>query len=204
MSMWRYLIPGTIVVIALLFSFPLSAQDEAEVIELLDPDFVSPEYGFGIAIPDGYLAMDFEDENLWVLEIFGEMFEPTGRITIEDLPEDIVDVIGFWQLMKDRDSLMEQNITYEMVTSIADTPAVQTRVERLEADEYLLTIFWVFVRDGRGFTLAAYPPATGDDPGSAKVLALSLSQQFRWMTQEEIDEYMENPPEVDLGWGEEF
>lgn len=207
MSIWRYLIPITTAIAICCFNFIIvSAQEESEeeAVELLTPDYVSSEYGFGIAIPEGYLAMDFEDEDLWILEIFGEFFEASGRVTIEDLPDGVVDVVGFWQFMKDRDSLMERNITYEMITSIADTPAVQTRVERMEADGYLLTIFWVFVRDGHGYTLAAYPPSTGDDPTSAKVLALALAQQFRWMTDEEMDEFTENPPEIDLGQGEGF
>jgi hypothetical protein len=106
--------------------------------------------------------------------------------------------------MKDRDELMERNITYEKVSSISGTPAIQARVEQIDSGEYILSIFWVFIHDGHGFTLAAYLPAGGSDAVAAKDLALQLSQQFRWMTDEEIAAYNENPPEADLGGGTEF
>jgi hypothetical protein len=181
-----------------------SDEEEEEAIVLLPPDFVSPEYKFGIALPEGYMAFDFEDESAWLCEIVGEIEQPTGRITSEPLPSGVTDVSGFWQAMKDRDELMERNITYEKVSSISGTPAIQARVEQIDSGEYILSIFWVFIHDGHGFTLAAYLPAGGSDAVAAKDLALQLSQQFRWMTDEEIAAHNENPPEADLGGGTEF
>jgi hypothetical protein len=162
---------------------------------------VSGEYGFGIALPEGYVAVDYDADGTWVLEIIGEFDQPTARISAEPLPEDVVDVGGFWQLMKDRDPLMKRSITYEMVSMVDDSPAVLARIERIEAGDYILAITWVFVHDAHGFTLSGYP-AAGKDFNTARDIALQVRDQFRWMTEEEIAAFEEQ--ELVIPEGEEF
>ncbi len=180
-------------------------QETDDEIELRSVDYISPVYKFGIALPEGYMAFDFTDEEsgAWVLNIAGEFDQATALISAEELPDDVIDVAGFWQLLKDRDPLMERNITYEKVDSVAGCGAVQARIEGMESGEYILAITWAFVRDGYGFTLSGYPSAGGDN-NSARDLALDLSGQFRWMTDEEIEEWESVEHEIEIPEGEEF
>jgi urea transporter len=183
-----------------------SGDGTEEAVELLPPDYVNATYGFGIALPDGYYSYETEENGIDAVSIEGNSDEAKARITIEELPDDVMDVAGFWQFMKDRDSMMARNITYEKIDSIAGVGAVQARVERIERSNYILAITWAFVHDGYGFTLTGYPPA-GADFNSARDLTEQLSQQFRWMTDEEIEEYQAanaGEPEIVLPEGEEF
>jgi len=162
-------------------------EDTEEEIELRPVNYVSETYGFGLALPDGYLPFDFSDEESgsWTLNILGEMIQPSAIINVEPLPEDVNDVAGFWQLMKDRDRYMERNITYEKVDSVAGVGAIQARVEDMQVSEYILAITWVFVNDGHGFVISAYPPVGGNN-ALAREFSLDIVTQFRWMTAEEI------------------
>ena len=186
---------------------PALAQEdtgEEESIELLPPDFVSETYGFGLALPDDYIGFETsDDEGRWYLNIVGEMWQASALLTAEELSEDVVDVAGFWKLMKDRDPYMAENITYEKIDSICDTGAVQSRVEKFEPSGYILAITWVFVKDGIGYTLSGYPPPDGDN-NEARNLALAIHDQFRWMTEEEIAEALPEIEETELPQGREF
>ena len=188
------------------WSLAAYAQDssEEETLELLPPTYVCDDLGFGVALPDGFIAYETEDEDgRYYLNIIGEYDQATSIISAEELPEDIIDLAGFWQLMKDRDPLMAGNITYEKIDSIADSGAVLSRVEMIEGGEYILAITWVFVHDGYGFTLSGYPPQDGDN-NLARDLALDIRNQFRWMTPEEIAECDFDPDEIQLPEGREF
>jgi len=169
----------------------------AEEGELRPPDFVNADYGFGLALPEGYITFPDEDNGVWTLKRIGELDQPTAIVSAEKLPDDVTDVAGFWQFVKDRDPLVANNITYEKVGSIADTGAVQVRIERIENGKYILAITWVFVHDGNGFIVSGYPPEGGDN-NTARDIALEVAQQWRWMTDEEIQAFQsqeeENPP----------
>ncbi len=212
MHMRRFIILG----LAILVSFGLAigpsvaqtedseGEDSEETFELRPPNYVSATYGFGLALPPGYMAFELDDGEIWMLEILGEMDEPLARMVVEALPEGVTDVIDYWAAMKERDQLMDRNITYEKVDSIADSAAILARIESMQAGEYILSITWVFVHEGNGFSLSAYPPSIGGGANLARDLGLELSQQFRWMSEEEIAEFEENPPEIEPGAGEEF
>ncbi|MCX6646643.1 MAG: hypothetical protein NTY09_09820 [bacterium] len=181
-----------------------SSDEEAPAIELLPPNYASAQYSFGTVLPDGYIPVETTDEEgRWYLNIIGESWQASAIITAEELPEDVVDVAGFWQLMKDRDPYMAQNITYEKVDAIGGIGAVQSRVEKIEPSGYILAITWVFVKDGVGFTLSGYPPSGGNND-EARDIALAIHDQFRWMTPEEITEFQANPVEIPLPEGREF
>jgi hypothetical protein len=198
-----------LILMPLLAIVPALAQedtngDEEPAIELLPPNFASAQYSFGTVLPDGYIPFETSDEEgRWYLNIIGESWQASAIITAEELPEDVVDVAGFWQLMKDRDPYMAQNITYEKVDAIGDLGAVQSRVEKIEPSGYILAITWVFVKDGVGFTLSGYPPSGGNND-EARDIALSIHDQFRWMTPEEITEFLANPVEIPLPEGVEY
>jgi len=180
------------------------AQDETETEEVVirDPNYVNAVYGFGMALPDGYIAADMEDEDMWYLNILGDFDQPSAMLTIEELPEDISDVAGFWQMVKDRDQLMENNITYEMVSAVGNSGAILTRVEMIESGTYMLTLTWVFVHDDHGFMLSAYPPPGGEND-TVKDFAKDLVDQFRWMSEEECAEF-ETEEEFIIPEGQEF
>jgi hypothetical protein len=188
--------------------------DEGAAPELVTPNFMNTKYGFGVFVPEGYASTVSEEsqtwkytpsgENkqvtkkvtLWMLGIengLGDTTQPTARLTIEKLPEKITDVGGFWQLIKDRDTVMAHSTTYERVTRVAGSGAVQARIERLDSGRYILAILWIWVHDGYGYTLTGYPPQDGDFD-QARELAKNLTDQFRWMTKEEIDEVKNAPP----------
>lgn len=172
-----------------------TSDEEEEAVELLEPNYVNEAYGFGLVVPEGYITFEMEDDGIWTLQLIGEMDQAGVRISAEELPEDVVDTAGYWQLMKERDPLMANNITYEMVDSIADTGAILARIEQIENDDYILAITWVFVHDDYGFTLSGYPPE-GEEYQEAKETALEIARQFRWMTPEEIEETeIEDAPE---------
>jgi len=179
------------------------AQDEEVEVELLPPDFVSADYNFGLALPDGYYWYDIAEEGTWMIQIEGNPDEGMARISAEELPDGVQDAPGYWQYMKDRDSLMDRNITYEKIDSIANTGAIQARIERIEGGAYILAITWIFVHDGYGFTLTGYPPQLGDY-NLAREIAEDLVNQFRWMTDEEIEEFNAVEPEIDIPEGMEF
>ncbi len=172
-------------------------EPPADEVELKPPDFVNADYLFGLALPEDYITFDYEDSGIWVLNLIGELDQPTAIVSAEKLPDDVIDVAGFWQLVKDRDPLVANNITYEKVGSVADTGAIQARIERIENGKYILAITWVFVHDGSGFILSGYPPEGGDN-NTARDIALEVAQQWRWMTDEEIQAFQsqeeENPP----------
>lgn len=176
---------------------------ENETVALRPPNYVNSEYGFGIALPDGYSANESINNGIWLLQIYCDMDEPMAQLSIEPLPSGVSDVTGFWQRMKERDNLMARNITYEKIDSIADTGAVQARVEKIENGNYILAITWVFVHDGCGFTLSGYPPMTGAN-NEARNIALEIAQQFRWMSDEEIDETEPQIPSFEIPAGREF
>jgi len=171
--------------LTLLAAYGQETTDEETTTELLPPNYISETYGFGAVIPDGYITFDWEEEGVWVVQIIGETYQPGARISAEELPEDVLDTAGYWQLMKERDPLMANNITYEMIDSIAGTGAILSRVEDIENDNYILAITWVFAHNGYGFTLSGYPPETGEYEMTGE-FALEIAQQFRWMTPEEI------------------
>jgi len=177
-------------VLALLFISPaLSAvKQDTKEIEIRPPDYVNKEYGFGLALPEGFITFDYKDAKTNIIEILGQPDDPKATISIEPLPKDVTDVAGFWQFLKDRDSLMASGISYEMVTSVADTGAILARIEKIENEEYILAITWVFVHDGFGFTLSGYPPPGGKF-NRARELGYEIKSQFRWMTADEIEKY---------------
>ena len=182
------------------------AQDEeVEVIELLTPNYVSADYGFGMFIPDGYIAADFIDEEIgaWTLNILGEMDQPSSILNVEPLPDDVTDVAAYWQFLKDRDQYMERNITYEKVDSIAGVGAIQARIEGMEVNQYLLAITWVFVKDGHGFMLSSYPPIGGNN-SLARDFSLTMTDQFRWMSPEEIEASEVEEFDPTMPGGEDF
>jgi len=170
-----------------------TGEETGDTLELLSPDYVSPEYGFGVALPDGYFAVELEEEETWMVNFESGPDEAKARISVEELPDGVSDVAGYWQHMKDRDALMERNITYEKIDTIAGTGAVQARIEQIERSNYILAITWVFVHDGYGFTLTGYPGASGDY-NSGRDLTLSIAEEFRWMSNEEIAEFEESEP----------
>jgi hypothetical protein len=181
--------------LTLLAAYGQETEGDEDAVELLPPNYVNETYGFGMVVPEGYITFDYDQDGIWVLQLIGEPDQPGARISAEELPEGVIDTAGYWQLMKDRDPLMENNITYEMVDSIAGTGAILSRVEQIQNDKYILAITWVFVHDGYGFTLSGYP-GEAEGAGDAKAFALETAQQFRWMTPEEIAETeIENPPE---------
>jgi hypothetical protein len=182
-------------------------NDEEQAPELVTPNFMSSKYGFGVYVPEGYTSTVSEEPKvwkytpeggtksvtqkvaLWMLGIgstLGDTTQPSARLTIERLPDQITDVGGFWKLMKDRDLVMSHNTTYERITKVAGSGAIQTRVERMEGSSYVLAILWVWVHDGYGYTLTGYPPQSGDN-SEARELARDLIDQFRWMTKDEIE-----------------
>ncbi|MFH1677083.1 MAG: hypothetical protein ABIC40_08660, partial [bacterium] len=178
-------------------AYPAAKQDTKED-ELRPPDYVNSEYGFGLALPEGYITFDYKDDKTNIIEILGQPDDPKANISIEPLPEDVTDVAGFWQFLKNRDPLMESGISYEMVTSVADTGAILARIEKIDHEKYILAITWVFVHDGFGFTLSGYPPPSGKF-NMARDFGYEIKSQFRWMTPEEIEKYesekdAENPP----------
>lgn len=165
------------------------AQDEEdEIIEIRPPDFVSADYGFGIALPDGYIVFDYDVDQAWVAEIVGDPGQPTGQLTAETLPDDVPDVAAFWQLLKDRDPVMENSITYEMNSSVGGTLAIQARTEQIEGGVYVLGLSWIFVHDGTGFSLSVYPGSDADVEVT-RFLGQELTQQFRFMEPEEIEAF---------------
>jgi hypothetical protein len=183
--------------------------DEETVIELLPPNYTNADYGFGMVLPADYTPAPLEEGDVWVLEIFPQYPDlANARLSVENLPDDVTDVAGFWQLLKDRDPAMEQNATYEMVTSVADTGAIQTRIESLGGGGYILVILWIWVHDGHGYTLSGYPPEGGGNADLARDIAGALVEQFRWMTPEEIEAAQAAPPppgpEPSIGPGTEF
>ena len=190
------------------------SPDETAAPELLTPNFMSSKYGFGIFVPEGFASTVTEEPkvlkytpkgatkpvtqkaDLWMLGIssrLGDPTEPSARLTIEKLPTDVTDVGGFWKTMKDRDPLMEHNTTYERVAKVAQTGAIQARVERMEGTNYILAIIWIWVHDGNGYTLTGYPPKEGNND-QARDIVKNLIDQFRWMTAEEIKAVKEAPP----------
>ncbi len=181
------------------------SQEEAEEEEVVlrDADYVSSEYGYGVAYPEGYITLDYDEESAWVVQLIGEMHQPSAQISSEPLPEDVIDTAGFWQFMKERDAMMSQNITYEKVDAVAGTGAIQARIENIQDGAYILAIIWVFVHDGNGYTISAYP--TIDGPiDEARDLSLDLVQQFRWMTASEIADWEAEEHPFDPGAGQEF
>lgn len=175
-----------------------NGENADDTVVLLPPDYVCAQYGFGVALPDGYYVYDLEDENIWMAVFESGPDDANARIAIEELPDDVTDVAGYWQYLKDRDALMERNITYEKIDTIAGTGAIQARVERIERGGYILAITWVFVHDGYGFTLTGYPPESGDY-NSGRDLSLAIAEQFRWMTDEEIEDFEDSgSDEVDF------
>ena len=182
-----------------------SQDEDAEEPVLKAPNFVNGDYGFGMAFPDGYLPFDFYDEDtkVWSLNILGEMEQASAILNVEPLPDDVVDVAGYWQHMKERDTYMEHNITYEKIDSVAGVGAIQARIEGMEVDNYLLAITWVFVHDGHGFVLSSYPPVGGDN-NLARDLGADLVEQFRWMTPEEIAGTEVEEPNPEMPGGQDF
>jgi hypothetical protein len=189
--------------IGLVVAYGQEEGEEEEGIELLPPNYVSAQHGFGIVMPEGYITFEYDEDGVWVLQLIGEMDQAGARITARELPEGVLDVAGFWQYLKDQDPLMARNVTYEMVDSIADTGAVLSRVEDIQGDTYILAIGWAFVHDGYGFTLTGYPPEMGDY-SLTKELALEVAQQFRWMTAEEIAEFESAEQATPPSAGREF
>jgi hypothetical protein len=200
----------SLLLIACFLPVPVIAQDQGEepVIELLQPNYMNSDYGFGMVVPADYTTSGHDEGETWVLEIMPSFPDlANARLSIEDLPDNITDVAGFWQIVKDRDPMMEHNTTYEMVTSVADTGAILARIENMENGQYLLVILWVWVHDGHGYTLSGYPPQGGDND-LARDIAKNLVVQFRWMTSEEIEAAesvpLPAPPEPSIGPGVEF
>jgi len=205
----RFTAPALFIILTGLFligptGFPVAAQDEnggegneENQVQLLDPNYLNADYGFGMVIPADFSPYGHDEDNVWVLEVSPATVEQaSARLSIEPLGEGVTDVAGFWQAMKDRDRTMTRNITYEKVASVAGTGAIQTRVEKLEGARYMLIIMWVWVNDGHGFALSSYPAEAGGDYNLARDLAKQLVDQFRWMTPEEIEAAQESlPPE---------
>ena len=187
---------------ALVAAYGQEAEEEGEAVELRPVDYVNAEYEFGLALPEGYTTFEYEEGDVWVLQMIGEMEQPGARISVEELPEGVVDVAGYWQLLKERDPMMARNITYEKVGAVAGTGAVLSRVEYFEADQYILVITWAFVHAGHGFTISGYPPEMGEY-FLAKDIALDVAQQFRWMSDEEIASFeaadVDNGGEIPAG-----
>ncbi len=179
------------------------AQAQEESDELLPPDYVNAEYKFGVALPEGYYWFDVEEDEAWMLQIESDPDEAMARISVEELPDGVLDAPGYWQHMKDRDALMDRSITYEKTDSIANTGAIQARIERFEGGIYILAITWVFVHDGYGYTLTGYPPQLGDY-SLAREIAKDLADQFRWMTDEEIEAFTAEEQEFEVPEGLEF
>lgn len=204
-----------IVLLVLLFGMSISfAQGKSkkkskdEPVELKPPNYANRDYHFGLYLPEGYAVNEHKEGDVLVLEISsGSYEEPWARLSLESLPKGVTDVAGFWQTMKDRDRLMCINTTYERVTSVAQVPAIQARIESLENERYILAILWAWVRDGAGYTLVGYPPQNGKF-NSARELARDLIDQFRWMTDEEIEAYerqsVEKSPDQMLPRGRDF
>jgi hypothetical protein len=166
--------------------------------ELLTPNLMHSKYGFGVYVPDGYTSTVSIEKNIWAADIASEIGDPTqpaARLTIEKLPPKATDVGEFWTAMKERDDVMKHNITYERITKVAGSGAIQARIEKLEGGQYVLAILWVWTHDGYGFTLTGYPPKDGD-ASLSRDLAKELIDQFRWMTKEEIEAAKNAPPAV--------
>jgi hypothetical protein len=190
---------------ALLLIGPATAQENStgdsneEEPALLQPNYLNSDYGFGMVIPADFSPYGHDEDNVWVLEVTpATVDQASARLSIEDLPDNVTDVAGVWQLMKDLDPAMAHNITYEKIASVAGTGAIQARIEKLEGARYMLIIMWVWVNDGRSFTLSSYPPEGGDN-NLARDLAKQLVDQFRWMTPEEIEAAQESLPPAPSG-----
>jgi hypothetical protein len=190
---------------------PDKEQPQDEVPELKNPNYTNSDYGFGIYVPSTYTTSSHKEGQTWVLEIAPDAEDTaSARLSVEALPKDVTDVSGFWEALKDRDLKMKHNTTYEVETSVGETGAIQARVESVEGGAYILVILWVWVHNGKGYTLSGYPPM-GGEPELARDLSLDLAQQFRWMTKEEIEAAQNAPQEEEpentkpnVGQGREF
>jgi hypothetical protein len=196
-----------IIALVTLFLAPAAfAQDDSgdeDLFVLQDPTYVNEEYGFGVALPDNYRGFNLSGDEIFMAQFLSDPELPSGQLTIEELPEDIVDSSGFWLWIKQRDPATENNLTYEKTSSVAGTGAIQTRIERIERGGYILILSWIFVHDGYGYTLSV-TPGMDMDVDATRDLGTTLSEQFRWMTAEEIGEFNSETDETEIPAGEEF
>ena len=105
--------------------------------------------------------------------------------------------------------MLANNATYERITSVAGTGAVQARIEKMDNGNYILVILWGLGGPLEGYTLSGYPPAAGNND-LARDLSKALIDQFRWMTKDEIETAKNAPPppatplKPNMGPGREF